>query len=88
MTRQQVEIWAKENDEPLVLLDGLDLAIEGIISEGLKNPKVVYSKEKTLRALRLQGMNKTEALEWFDYNILRALPYMGKYAPVFLTRVY
>lgn len=84
MKRSEVERWAQENEVTLVLLDGADEAIEGVISEGLENPKVVYSKEKFLRVLESEGMMREEALEFFDYNTLRALPYMGKNAPCFM----
>lgn len=29
-----------------------------------------------------QGFNDTEAVEWVDYNTVRALPYMGDGAPI------
>lgn len=87
MTRNEVERWAEENDVTLVILDGLDDAIVGIASDGLECPKVVYSKSKVVDALVSDGMTRDEALDWYCYNTLRSLPYMGKEAPIFLEEV-
>lgn len=81
MTREDVEKWVEENQIELALLEGMDSAIVGIVDEGLENPKVVYSKRKILKALQDQGMSEEDALEWYSYNTVRALPYMGPIAP-------
>lgn len=84
MTAEEVKIWACENETELVLLDDLDEAIEGIISEGLPHVKVVYSKEKAIEIFRSYDMTEEEAWDHFEYNTLRSLPYMGDAAPVFM----
>ena len=84
MTRDDVEKWVEENQIELALLEGMDSAIVGIVDEGLENPKVVYSKRKILKALQDQGMSEEDALEWYSYNTVRALPYMGPIAPCIL----
>ena len=33
-----------------------------------------------------EGFEHEEAIEWIDYNTIRALPYMGKDGPVILYR--
>lgn len=84
MTREDVEKWVEENQIELALLEGMDSAIVGIVDEGLENPKVVYSKRKILKALQDQGMSEEDSLEWYSYNTVRALPYMGPIAPCIL----
>lgn len=81
MTREDVERWVEENQIELALLEGMDSAIVGIVDDGLDSPKVVYSKRKIFKALQDQGMSEDDAEEWYSYNTVRALPYMGKIAP-------
>lgn len=81
MNRKDIERWVEENQIELVLLEGMDSAIVGIVDDGLETPKVVYSKRKILKALQDQGMSEDDALEWYGYNTVRALPYMGPNAP-------
>jgi hypothetical protein len=33
-----------------------------------------------------QGFTEEEAVEWIDYNTIRALPYMGEDGPIVLHR--
>ena len=50
--------------------DGFDDAIIGIGERCGKDPLVVYSVEKCLEILRSQGMDETEAQEYFNFNVL------------------
>lgn len=84
MTRKDVENWVQENEIELILLEGLDSAILGIADDGLPRPKVVYSKRGIFAALRAQGMSDEEANEWYAYNTVRAIPYMGEAAPIIM----
>lgn len=34
-----------------------------------------------------EGMEELEAIEWIEYNTIRALPYMGDGAPIILYRL-
>jgi hypothetical protein len=36
---------------------------------------------------REEGLTETEAIEWIDYNTIRALPYGGPKAPIILYRI-
>lgn len=38
--------------------------------------RAVYDYEKMIRCLMSDGMTDGEAMEWIDYNVIRALPYM------------
>jgi hypothetical protein len=31
-----------------------------------------------------EGFNREDAVEWIDYNTIRALPYMGEKAPIII----
>lgn len=35
-----------------------------------------------------QGFTEIDAMEWIDYNTIRALPYMGNDSPIILKRFY
>jgi hypothetical protein len=73
-----------ESAEGSVLLTGLDDAILGIVEEFGNDPRVLYSKEKIINILiENEGMSKSEALEYYDFNILGM--YVSDQNPVFLT---
>jgi hypothetical protein len=70
--------------QPTVFLDPpeLDVAILGTtLVQG--NEVLVYSYQGLIEAfMALDGLDYESASEWVEYNTLRALPYMGKAAPV------
>jgi hypothetical protein len=73
-----------ESAEGSVLLTDLDDAILGIVEEFGNDPRVLYSKEKIINILiENEGMSKSEALEYYDFNILGM--YVSDQNPVFLT---
>jgi len=41
-----------------------------------KNGAVVYSYSDLVKAWIKSGMTEDEAIEWIDYNVVRAIPYM------------
>lgn len=44
---------------------------------------LVYSYEKMIEYLIKEAeMTQEEAIEWIDYNVLRAIPYMGDTKPI------
>lgn len=44
---------------------------------------LVYSYEKMIEYLIKEAeMTQEEAIEWIDYNVLRAIPYMGDEKPI------
>ena len=56
-----------------------DTALIGVSDTGC----TVYDYGKMVEWLMTtQGFNDTEAVEWVDYNTVRALPYMGDGAPI------
>jgi hypothetical protein len=60
----------------------LDTAILGTtLVQG--NEVLVYSYQGLVEAfMRLDNLDRASAVEWVEYNTLRALPYMGDGAPV------
>ena len=81
----QMTLDLNEYAEGAILLDGLELAIVGVVQEFGNGPRVLYSKDKILDILQQRdGMSYTEAEEFFDYNIIGG--YFGEQNPVFLDR--
>jgi len=68
-------------DETVLLADGLESAFLGI-GRQFSHAVAIYSYKKTIKNLMRQGMNREEAIEYFDYNIAGA--FVGDQTPVFL----
>lgn len=67
--------------EDTVLFENPDYlsAITGISDTG----RLIYSYEKMVEHLmETDRMNEEDAIEFIDYNTIRALPYMGDNAPI------
>lgn len=61
-----------------------DSAILGVTEDG----RVVYDYYKMIQDLMDQdGMTRDEAIEFLEYNTIRALPYAGEEAPIIMTRL-
>jgi hypothetical protein len=59
-----------------------DSAIVGVTDEG----NVVYDFNKMVDHLvERDGMTRDEAVEFIEYNAVRALPYAGEKAPIIIT---
>ena len=72
-----------EYAEGAVILDGLDDAIIGIVEEFGNGPRILYSQKKIINILcERDGMNESDAIEFYDYNILGL--FAGEQNPVFL----
>lgn len=47
--------------------------------------RVIYSYDKMVECLvKADGMTEEEAMEFIDYNTIRAIPYAGELAPIVL----
>ena len=56
-------------------------AVIGVSEEG----RVIYSERIIIEDMMIdEGMTYEEALDYFSYNLLRSLPYMGEMAPVIM----
>jgi hypothetical protein len=69
--------------EGAIKLDGLDDAIIGVVEEFGNGPRILYSRKKIINILcDRDHMTMSEAIEFYDYNILGL--YAGEQNPVFL----
>jgi len=64
-------------DEEILIADGFDSAVLGIDENSMR---LIYSVEKCLKILMDQGMDMTEAVEYFDFNVSGS--YMGEKTPI------
>lgn len=61
-----------------------DDAIIGVTEEG----RVVYDFDAMVKILvERDGMDETEAIEFIEYNTIRALPYAGENPPIIMTQL-
>lgn len=60
-----------------------DKAIVGITDEG----RVIYDFDLMVRCLVDQGMSELEAIDFIEYNTIRALPYAGDNPPIIMNRI-
>lgn len=75
------QIEAQELEE-VVLLDGHDHAIIGLVKLPNGSSVLAYSTRRILDGLVEDGMEEDEALEYFDFNI--ECLYAGPGTPVFV----
>ncbi len=84
LTIDSLKEWLCENDhEDTVILESPDYlsAIVGISEEG----RLIYSYDKMVKHLMTaENIDAEEAMEFIDYNTIRALPYAGEMAPIVL----
>ena len=68
--------------EDVVYFQGYETAFIGMtVIEDI--PRAVYSYDKMIESLMLEdGMDYADAVEWIDFNTIRALPYWGAHAPI------
>ena len=64
-------------DEEILKADGFDEAVIGIEESSMR---LIYSVEKCIEILMKQGMDMTEAVEYFDFNVSGA--YVGEKTPI------
>ena len=59
--------------------ESYDDALIGISHDG----RAIYSFEKMVEWLiNRDGITETEAIEWIEFNTIRAIPYAGDKAPI------
>lgn len=76
MTRVN-EITEAYPEDSFLTADGFDEAIIGVDENSMK---VIYSVKKCLEILQAQGMDETDAIEYFNYNSMGA--YVGDKTPI------
>lgn len=74
-----------EEDEQPIILD--NMSYDGSILGVTDDNRIVYSYESMVEELMEdEGWDEADAIEWIDYNTIRAIPYMESYgkAPIIL----
>ena len=79
------EFWSIAKEHELLLMDGYDDCIVGLMSRFGQPSIVCYDQHKVIKKLVSQGMTHDEADEWFEYNQIGA--WMGETTPCFLSAV-
>ena len=73
--------------EGAIILDNsaFDNSIIGVTLDD----RLIYDYDKMIEELMEDDeMTFDEAMDWIDYNTIRALPYAGSMAPIIVQRVY
>ncbi len=87
MTRDEVMEYVGSENPKAVKLDDLDDAIVGFADQ-MDGPVLVYSYTKIVENIIERGDGTyEEAVEYVDYNVMRAIPYMGPHQPIILQPV-
>lgn len=69
------EILNNFPDETFTIIDGFDDAIIGV--DAYSEPmRLVYSINDIVDCLMKEGMSNEEAIDYYEYNTARAVPYM------------
>ncbi len=71
------KILEQYENEEILIADGFDDAIIGIDESSMR---LIYSVEKCINILMEQGMDMTEAVEYFDFNVSGS--YVGERTPI------
>lgn len=80
----KIKKYLEDNYPDSYLFDDLDDAIVGVST----SDNVVYEFDKIIQILmERDGMTYEEAVEYFDYNIDRVLPYMSDGFPVIMKTI-
>ena len=69
-------------DNNFVKLDDLDDAIIGVYAD-TENPRLVYSIGDIVECFVKQGMTDEEAIDFYEYNTARSIPYIEN-APILI----
>ena len=85
---EKLREWICEHNEEATLLDGYEDAIVGVVDvAGALAPVVAYDGDKCLAILMERDkMSDEDALDYFSYNTMRALPYIHQHTPVIFWR--
>ena len=67
----------------MMIMDGFDDCIAGVVQRYGQPTIVCYDKEKVLKQLMDDGMTDEEAVEYFEYNQIGA--WVGEQTPCFIS---
>ena len=81
MTAAEKILDAGYEDVLLLANYSYDDALVGVTEDG----RAVYDYDRMVAWLvETEGFTELDAIEWIDYNTIRALPYMGDKAPLIM----
>lgn len=86
--RKAIAAWAEDNgvEEGVLLLTNhsYDNSIIGVTEDG----RAIYDMNKMVGEFAEdENCDELEAIEWIEYNTVRALPYMGERCPIIITPI-
>jgi hypothetical protein len=79
-TREEL---AEQFGEDILLMDGYDDCVVGVVEQFGRPPIVCYDRELVIRKLMEDGMTQEEAEEFFEFNQIGA--WVGDRTPCFMT---
>lgn len=77
------DIFSGFNPDELIVMNGFDDCIVGVVERFGQSPIVCYDKEMVIESLESTGMERFEAEEFFNFNQIGA--WMGDLTPCFLS---
>ena len=84
--RSAEQVLLENGYEDVVIFQNFsyDDALIGVSEDG----RAIYDYDIMVEWLvQTEGFTEEEAVEWIDYNTLRALPYIGPNAPIIMYRL-
>lgn len=81
MTHDELTEIANSMDTSVTLLDGLEDALIGYLTDPLR---AVYDEEKCVKHYVRSGMSEEEAQECVSYNTERTCKYLGETGPILI----
>lgn len=82
MTSAEIIASLREHYPDLLLADGFDDAVIGLVDGACREPVVCYDFARCVQILVAGGMEEDEAIEYLEFNTLGA--YVGKETPLFV----
>jgi hypothetical protein len=79
-TREEL---AEQYGDDILLMDGYDDCVVGVVEQFGRPPIVCYDRELVIRKLMEDGMTQEEAEEFFEFNQIGA--WVGDRTPCFMT---
>lgn len=76
-------ILSEDLTEDMLVMDGYDDCIVGIVERFGQPPIVCYDRDKVIKAHMKEGMDYEEAEEFFEFNQIGA--WLGESTPCFIT---
>lgn len=76
------KLWKNGYEDVIILKNySYDDALIGVTEDN----RAIYDFDKMVQWLiHTENFTQEEAIEWIEYNTIRALPYMGERAPVIM----